>query len=41
MVEGGSSADFERIKLLFYTDRAMFEALGSSAAAPSGLEARP
>mgnify|MGYP003652356349 FL=1 len=27
MVEGGSSADFERIKLLFYTDRAMFDAL--------------
>lgn len=27
MVEGGSSEDFERIKLLFYTDRAMFEAL--------------
>ncbi|MCF3649105.1 uroporphyrinogen decarboxylase [Synoicihabitans lomoniglobus] len=27
MVEGGSSSDFERIKLLFYTDRAMFDAL--------------
>ena len=27
MVEGGSSDDFERIKLLFYTDRATFEAL--------------
>lgn len=27
MVEGGSSDDFERIKLLFYTDRAMFDAL--------------
>lgn len=27
MVEGGSSADFERIKLLYYTDRAMFDAL--------------
>lgn len=27
MVEGGSSDDFERIKLLFYTDRAMFDSL--------------
>jgi uroporphyrinogen decarboxylase len=27
MVEGGSSEDFERIKILFYTDRAMFDAL--------------
>src|SRR3954470_17959005 len=27
MVEGGSSDDFERIKLLFYTDRAFFDAL--------------
>lgn len=27
MVEGGSSDDFERIKQLFYTDRATFEAL--------------
>jgi uroporphyrinogen decarboxylase len=27
MVEGGSSADFERIKLLFYTDRSTFDAL--------------
>ncbi len=27
MVEGGSSEDFERIKLLFYTDRPMFDAL--------------
>ena len=27
MVEGGSSADFERIKLLFYTDRGTFDAL--------------
>jgi uroporphyrinogen decarboxylase len=27
MVEGGSSEDFERIKLLFYTDRATFDAL--------------
>ncbi|HWA09379.1 MAG TPA: uroporphyrinogen decarboxylase [Opitutaceae bacterium] len=27
MVEGGSSEDFERVKLLFYTDRALFEAL--------------
>lgn len=27
MVEGGSSEDFERIKLLFYTDRAAFDAL--------------
>ncbi|MFA6286936.1 MAG: uroporphyrinogen decarboxylase [Opitutaceae bacterium] len=27
MVEGGSSDDFERIKLLFYTDRVMFDAL--------------
>jgi uroporphyrinogen decarboxylase len=27
MIEGGSSDDFERIKLLFYTDRTMFEAL--------------
>ena len=27
MVEGGSSADFELIKLLFYTDRALFDAL--------------
>jgi uroporphyrinogen decarboxylase len=27
MVEGGSSEDFERIKVLFYTDRAMFDAL--------------
>lgn len=27
MVEGGSSDDFERIKLLFYTDRACFDAL--------------
>ncbi len=27
MVEGGSSEDFERIKQLFYTDRATFEAL--------------
>ena len=27
MVEGGSSDDFERIKLLFYTDRATFDAL--------------
>jgi uroporphyrinogen decarboxylase len=27
MVEGGSSDDFERIKLLFYTDRALFNAL--------------
>ncbi|HEY0947308.1 MAG TPA: uroporphyrinogen decarboxylase [Opitutaceae bacterium] len=27
MVEGGSSEDFERIKLLFYTDRGAFDAL--------------
>lgn len=27
MVEGGSSEEFERIKLLFYTDRATFDAL--------------
>ncbi len=27
MVEGGSSDDFERIKLLFYTDRPFFDAL--------------
>jgi len=27
MVEGGSSEDFERVKLLFYTDRATFDAL--------------
>ena len=27
MVEGGSSEEFERIKQLFYTDRAMFDAL--------------
>ena len=27
MVEGGSSDDFERIKTLFYTDRATFDAL--------------
>lgn len=27
MVEGGSSEEFERIKLLFYTDRALFDAL--------------
>jgi uroporphyrinogen decarboxylase len=27
MVEGGSSEDFERIKQLFYTDRATFDAL--------------
>jgi uroporphyrinogen decarboxylase len=27
MVEGGSSDDFERVKLLFYTDRALFDAL--------------
>lgn len=27
MVEGGSSDDFERIKLLFYTDRGTFDAL--------------
>ena len=27
MIEGGSSDDFERIKLLFYTDRAFFDAL--------------
>jgi uroporphyrinogen decarboxylase len=27
MVEGGSSDEFERIKLLFYTDRAAFDAL--------------
>jgi uroporphyrinogen decarboxylase len=27
MVEGGSSDEFERIKLLFYTDRALFDAL--------------
>ena len=27
MVEGGSSADFERIKLLYYPDRVMFDAL--------------
>ena len=27
MVEGGSSEDFERIKELFYTERAMFDAL--------------
>ena len=27
MVEGGSSSDFERIKLLYYTDREMFDAL--------------
>ena len=27
MVEGGSSEDFERVKLLFYTDRSMFDAL--------------
>ena len=27
MVEGGSSEDFERIKLLFYTDRGLFDAL--------------
>src|SRR5690606_506141 len=27
MVEGGSSDDFERIKLLFYTNRALFDTL--------------
>jgi len=27
MVEGGSSDEFERVKLLFYTDRATFDAL--------------
>ncbi len=27
MVEGGSSEDFERVKLLFYTERATFDAL--------------
>jgi uroporphyrinogen decarboxylase len=27
MVEGGSSEDFERIKLLYYTERGMFDAL--------------
>jgi len=27
MVEGGSTDEFERIKLLFYTDRALFDAL--------------
>jgi uroporphyrinogen decarboxylase len=27
MVEGGGSEDFERIKVLFYTERAMFDAL--------------
>ena len=27
MVEGGSSSDFEKIKLLFYTDRPLFDAL--------------
>jgi len=27
MVEGGSSSDFEKIKLLFYTDRVLFDAL--------------
>jgi len=27
MVEGGSSDDFDRVKLLFYTDRAAFDAL--------------
>lgn len=27
MVQGGSSADFERIKLLFYSDRSIFEML--------------
>ncbi len=27
MVEGGSSDDFEKIKMLFYTDRPMFESL--------------
>jgi uroporphyrinogen decarboxylase len=27
MIEGGSSEDFERVKLLFYTDRATFDAL--------------
>jgi uroporphyrinogen decarboxylase len=27
MVEGGSSSDFEQIKLLYYTDREMFDAL--------------
>ena len=27
MVEGGSSEDFERVKLLFYTDRGTFDAL--------------
>jgi uroporphyrinogen decarboxylase len=27
MIEGGSSEDFERSKLLFYTDRALFDAL--------------
>jgi len=27
MVEGGSSDEFERIKLLFYTDRSLFDAL--------------
>jgi uroporphyrinogen decarboxylase len=27
MVEGGSSDDFERVKLLFYTDRGLFDAL--------------
>jgi uroporphyrinogen decarboxylase len=27
MVEGGSSEDFERVKLLFYTDRVTFDAL--------------
>ena len=27
MVEGGSSEDFDRIKVLFYTDRAAFDAL--------------
>lgn len=27
MVEGGSSADFERVKLLYYTDRPLFDTL--------------
>jgi uroporphyrinogen decarboxylase len=27
MVEGGSSSDFEKIKLLFYTDRVLFDSL--------------
>ncbi len=27
MVEGGSSEDFERVKLMFYTERALFDAL--------------